>query len=208
MMFTLRSSVQQAFSLAELLVVLAVIGFVAMLVTPKVTVAFDRHTRTAIVKDLTMSVAQAYGVLSVKEGMTAATTFGDIARYMNIANMKTTGSIDSYPGGPAVSCSGSYSCYQMASGSIIAVDNAHTFSEEIPNASLRFIIDTDGDMQAGTTMTNGGTIEDVSGAGAGFFLSYDGRITPVFRPVPNNRMNGVTVAACSDCTPRWLRWMQ
>lgn len=194
----------RAFTLAELLVVLAVIGFVTMLTTPKISAAYEKQKRTAIVKETTMAIAKAYGVLAVKEGVSASTRFADISRYLATASPKTSGQINSYPGRSDITCgSGGNECYQLSSGAVVSVESAHTFSEELPNASLRLIIDTDGERQT----TSGSFLDDYAGAAAGFYLSYDGRLNTVEKPIPSNRMNGSAAGACSNCTPKWLKWM-
>jgi prepilin-type N-terminal cleavage/methylation domain-containing protein len=187
----------KAFTLPEMMIVVALIGAVMIMLVPKIG-STDKYRRNAAVKAGIMAVANGLQVLKVKSGGEATTNLASIVPYMANVTAKTTGTIDHYLAGqPAINCATSTnSCFQLPSGAVMATMGTATFAGTNGLNALLIIIDSDGVEKAG----------NIKSRSAGLLLSFDGQVTDAANARAGTLVAGSAYTNCSGCNPAWLKW--
>ena len=83
------------FTLAELLICMAILGVIATFTIPKIVQAQQNQTYTAEAKDAMAAVAGAYQVYRLQNAASTNTTFGDVTPYMDTFQNNIIGGIHS-----------------------------------------------------------------------------------------------------------------
>jgi prepilin-type N-terminal cleavage/methylation domain-containing protein len=155
MLFKGKSS---GFTLAELLISLAILGVIATFTIPKVLNSSTSSQNTAIAKEAASMISGAFSAYTLNNTLATTTTPGVLQQYMNYVSTDTS---TTYSTG-MVACSASIICLKLHSGAVLQYQVANTFGGTTTTDSIRFNLDPDG---AG------------SQTAATFVQFYNGRLT-------------------------------
>lgn len=165
----MRQKRQYGFTLAELLIALAILGVIATFTIPKILMAQQSSKYNSVAKEAVAMVAGAHTKLKYSGAMTTNTTMADLTQYMNYVGVDTTGTVDADTGGStAITCNdGFWTCLKLHGGATLFY-GTYSFAGTATTNAIWFYIDPDG-VYSGTT--NGpGKAEQV-------YVYYNGKIS-------------------------------
>ena len=154
------------FTLAELLISLAILGVIATFTIPKIMAGQQNGQYSSSAKEVAASIAAA--LLSYEQQHPEATTIklSDIMTTINYTKVDTSTVIDSSNnkfGTPSCGGVGIYECYGLHSGAILLTNALMSFNGTGSSSGIVFVIDPDG--KASSTYA------------VGFILFYNGKLT-------------------------------
>ncbi len=172
------------FTLAELLICVAILGVIATFIIPKIMAGQQASNYNAAAHEVAGIIAAVYQKMKTEGLVSANTAPVDLIPYMNYVKLYTSGSwVDGHPGTGAWTCSASSPCMVLHNGGILEfVNNVPSFGSTNPNALIEFRYDPQGNLS--------GVNDSVQ-----FELLYSGRVT--------TRAN-VNGGGAFD--PAWLSW--
>jgi prepilin-type N-terminal cleavage/methylation domain-containing protein len=153
------------FTLAELLICLAILGVIAVFTIPKILIVQQNASYTAIFKEAQGTVASAYYNYSIQNGFSTNTTFGALTPYLNYVSATTSGNVDDVQGSGPWGCGGTRTCFKLHNGAVINVSVSVPFGT---TGNMRVFVDPDG-VYSGTTTG--------PGKSQSFYLYPDGKIS-------------------------------
>ena len=152
----------KGFTLAEMLIALALIGIIAALLIPKLLGSTNGNAKRASVLQSAMAITQAFAQYSADDsapGISASTSAASLMRYFNYMEIIPTGSLDgTEAAGPGTEvswdCSTQITCLKMHSGGYLGFWNGGFGNANNPGAptvgkptdlnSIWLLVDTDG----------------------------------------------------------------
>jgi len=174
------------FTLAELLIALAILGVIATFTIPKILSATGSGQNTSIGKEAASMVSGAFSTYGMDNTVTAAsTTAGLFTGYMNYVRTTT---IDG-GGGNALACSSGTACLVLHNGAFIKYIAAQSLAAVNGTNYWTFNVDPDG----ANTAAPGGT----------FVLYGNGRLTSGQFATGTAGTGGPTLYTTD---PSWLTW--
>jgi prepilin-type N-terminal cleavage/methylation domain-containing protein len=189
---------KDGFTLAELLIALAILGVIATFTIPKVLNSQQDSKFKAIEKEAVASVSAAWQQVKMKgaDGNTNI-VFGVLNSNLNYVRKDSVTVIDEWHGANTRTCLINQ-CYLLHNGAMIWADPA-TFGGTASTNAVSFWVDPDGKVTDGTT--NG------PGKGVLFYLYYDGKVRTRGTLVPNTCDNGQCWATPNPPEdPPWFSW--
>jgi len=186
---------KQGFTLAELLIALAILGVIATFTIPKVLQTQQNQKFNAIGKEAASMISGAYQAYQQKNTVTASTGSGDLTAYMNYVALDTTSMIDRTYMDPPEQCSATYPCLLLHSGARLSYSPSEPFAGTVSTSAIYFYLDPDG-----VVTTNG------SGKSVVFFLYVNGRLTTWGNLAPGTYNSGGSYTADPNRDPSWLSW--
>src|SRR5687768_5229337 len=114
------------FTLAELLIALAILGVIATFTIPKVLQSQSDGKYKAVAKEAAATISAAYDAYKLKTTPTAATRSDDLTPFMNYVKVDSTTWSDDVPGAGAWQCGGN--CLLLHNGAILAFNPGETFN--------------------------------------------------------------------------------
>jgi prepilin-type N-terminal cleavage/methylation domain-containing protein len=160
----------KGFTLAELLIALAILGVIATFTIPKVITAQQNSTYNAKAKEAISMVTGAYQLYQQRDTPSASTSMGDLTPYMNYLSIDSTHSIDAHQTAGTYDCATvTYRCLVLHNGGKLFYQTDDLFSGTSNSSSIRVWFDPDGIVTDGTT--NG------PGKSLAIELYFNGRIT-------------------------------
>jgi prepilin-type N-terminal cleavage/methylation domain-containing protein len=195
-----NSPVKKGFTLAELLISLAILGVIATFTIPKILSTQGDSRFKAVAKENVATVAAAYQAYSLSNEITGNETFSAFTPYMNYVALDSSSTIDATEGNGSVACFGDYRCLRMHNGSMIRYRHASgSFNGTNTTNAIWFYVEPDG-VYSGTT--NG------PGKSAQFFLYTNGRIVDSGNMLPNtcNSEHCPFTAVEQGAVPAWFSW--
>ncbi len=187
------------FTLAELLISLAILGVIATFTIPKILQAQQSAEYKSKAKEVAGMLSQAYSNYRVDHTADVNTRISDLTGYLNYVRLDTTSTIDDKQTLGSLSCSmgASAGCLVLHNGGVIRYSN-NGFAGTASTNALEFYFDPNG---AYGSTTNG---PDKS---IQMFIYFGGRMTTRGNTLPN------TVAATYTYTspdstydPPWFSW--
>ena len=175
------------FTLAELLIALAILGVIATFAIPKVLNAQQDGRKNAVAKEAAAAVSEAYQAFQLENTVMSSTGMPDLTPYLNYVKFDTATVVDHKPGNSSVNCAGgTINCLKLHNGAILWYASAFgVFNGTDPTDKLFFLVDPDG-------IYNNG---DVSGKAVEFALFTTGRLQS------RGAMNNDPAA-----DPPWFSW--
>jgi prepilin-type N-terminal cleavage/methylation domain-containing protein len=209
----MTGSPKHAFTLAEVLIALALLGVIAAFSIPKILQVVGTQAKNAQAKEVMAMITDAYAAYKLQNnyGSTPPTTTvgEDLIPYMNHLGRKTTGLLDRSPNhvGPIDCALAEFVCLQLHNGAVLtlasrATTNIYSFGGNGPLNAINFNLDPDG--------TYSGTLLETPGSGLGIWMYYNGtlRTSGTIKPntiraegIPHNPGNPVFMAE-----PGWFRF--
>lgn len=188
----------KGFTLAELLISLAILGVIATFTIPKILSAQQNGSYRSTAKESIGAIAAAFTIYKLNNSITASTTGGVLTQYFNYLKMDTSGStIDDIPGYSTLPCDASAPCLKMANGSVVQV-SPYSFDGTSTTNAIRFKIDPDGIVTDGTT--NG------PGKSLSIRIYTNGLITSEDNMLPNTCDSAGCWGPSPGQDPSWFSW--
>jgi prepilin-type N-terminal cleavage/methylation domain-containing protein len=190
------------FTLAELLIALAILGELATFTIPKILSAQQDGRNNAIAKEAAGAISTAYQMYQYAGGDTSSMTTTQLAQYFNYIQKDTSSSlIDEVYTKNSITCMSGNPCYRLANGAVI-----HHWGDTFciaTNTAIPFDVDPDGSYSGST---NG------PGKSVRFFLYKNGRLTTEGTLLSNTKWSGSggtcdqTRSALPASDPPWFSW--
>lgn len=186
------------FTLAELLIALAILGVIATFTIPKVLNSQQSAQNISIAKESFATVSQACQNYKIENQATANTGWSDFTQYFNYVSIITT-SVDGSPCfGADVDCSvAGTECFKIHNGAVLwAYSNRNFGGTDLTNG-FRFWVDPDG------SVTGGAGDEGKSVAGV---IYYNG-FTTTTNHTKAGSTDSIGAFATAPCgMPDWFSW--
>jgi prepilin-type N-terminal cleavage/methylation domain-containing protein len=188
------------FTLAELLIALAILGVSATFTIPKILNAHQNSQKVAVAKETAAMISGAFQAAKLAGAISSATKPSDLTAYMNYVALDTSGTvIDSAPAGASNTCNTSFPCIKLHNGGYLMFRD-YAFNGTTTLNGISFVFDPD--PAHNTTDTADGPLKAVQ-----FTLYYDGFIT-----TRGNAKTGSTNAGYPSFgpdpsyDPSWFTW--
>ncbi len=182
------------FTLAELLISLAIFGMVATIVIPKIITAQQNTQYTARAKEVISSVSAAFQQYQANN-VSVPSTLGikDLTPYMNYISRDSTTTIDDIPVYTTVSCAnGSFVCLRMHNGSTMLYRPTENFGGSSATNGVLVLLDPDGVASANKSID--------------FMLRYTGRIISLGTCDATTFSSQFAYPCSSTWDPSWFQW--
>ncbi len=187
------------FTLAELLIALAILGVIATFTIPKILVAQQAQQNKAVVKEAIGMVSAAYQQAQLAGVVNSNTRLSDLLPYMNYSKLDTALVVDSIPGWAGDTCSGSRPCIILHNGAVLLIEDTYFNGTNTTNC-VQFLIDPNGKQDILTTA-------DGPGKSIQFNMYYDGFITTRGQSKPNSCHSGYCNYGGNPVyDPAWFSW--
>ena len=136
----------KAFTLAELLIALAILGVIATFTIPKIISAQTDSRNKAVAREIIAMVSNAVYLAKTNGVLSATSTVEDLIPYMNYVAVDTTSTIDGIPpgSGSAYFCTPPYKCLRLHNGAVLRYMPGASFVST--GGGLSAVIDPDGQM--------------------------------------------------------------
>ncbi len=144
-----RTNRTTGFTLAELLIALAILGVIATFTIPKILNAQQDQKKTAIAKEMMGAAGEVY-LKKRADGSLISATGADFARQMNYVKMDATTVIDDAPstGWGSLDCATWWAkCFVMHNGSIVGSDDTGPMGGTTEGNSIWLLVDTEASYQ-------------------------------------------------------------
>lgn len=196
----------QAFTLAELLIALAILGVIATFTIPKLLQQQGDEKLKAIGKEAAGMISGAYDAYKLQNTPTASTHPGHLTPYMNYVKYYSSSlQVDAEQGnGTPYDCGGWGACIQLHNGAVMVLWQ-DSFGGTSSSNAIAFGLDPDGKVTDGTA--NG------PGHSVWFILYYNGRLatwetmnTPTQTSSADYAGPCDLAATSSGCDPPWFNW--
>lgn len=178
------------FTLAELLISLAILGVIATFTIPKILVNQQNSQNVAKAKEAVAMVSEAYVRFKAENTVTTSFNISSLTPYMNYVKVDTTSTIDFHPGFSFLNCSSSFPCLKLHNGAVFSYSTTDRFCALDNTGVTFFYVDPDG------VYGNGGTADGPSKSVV-FWLYPDGRITTY------GTMRAGSLAGFGGCGSSW-----
>lgn len=185
------------FTLAELLIALAILGVIATFTIPKIIAGQQNSKYNAAAKEVAAMLTGAYTAYSQTYTPTANTTAGNLTPYMNYVATDSTSTIDSFQNAGTRACNGGYNCMRLHNGGILLWPGG-SFSGTSTTNALYFYFDPDGQVTDGTS--NG------PGKSVCLWLYFNNRVTSYANLDPNTVYSSGPIGPNSTYDPPWFTW--
>jgi len=201
LVFGHSSGFSPGFTLAELLIALAILGVIATFTIPKILVSQQNAKYNAIAHETMSMISAAYQLYQTNNGpVSASTSMNAFTQYMNYVSVDTSSNVDNIPGSGNLSCTGGSgnNCLVLHNGARLLMVSGWTFGGTTSTNIIQAWIDPDG-VDGGTT--NG------PGKSVAVELYYNGKIT-TYGSVGNTFCGSwaCPFSATSGNDPSWFSW--
>lgn len=190
----------KGFTLAELLIALAILGIIATFTIPKLLASQQSQQRIAQTKEAASMISGAFQVAKQKGLINANSLPSDLTPYMNYVALVTDGTvIDSIPSGANTTCTAGNPCIKLHNGGMLWFQNWYMGG---PGPLYSYEMVFDPDPINNTTDPADGPLKAVQ-----FTQYYDGFLTTR----GNIKANTCNVFGCSNqpsstMDPSWFKW--
>ena len=194
---------QRAFTLAELLIALVILGVIATFTIPKVLTSQQDSRFNSIAKEATGMVSQAYQAYQLNNTSSSLATMGfkDLTPYMNYVRYDTSSTVDSEYNtvGTRTCGTSSDACLFLHNGASLRYRTTITFGTTDSTSTLWFSLDPDGIVTTDGSATTPGKAIQV-------FLYMNGRIVNWGNTLNGTMSGGTSYGPNPSHDPPWFSW--
>ncbi len=185
------------FTLAELLISLAILGVIATFTIPKILSTQQNSSNIAKMKETAATLSAAFQQAKLAGTITSTTKPSDLTPYINYVSIDTSGTVvDDLNGGTSTTCNNSYPCIKLHNGVIIRADDLAAFGGTATTNCINFRIDPEPGYS--------GTTNPVRAVG--IFLYYDGYMTSQSFIRANSYTSAGGPYNPGNFDPPWFSW--
>ena len=180
----------KAFTLAELLISLAILGVIATFTIPKILSVQANNKYSSIAKEAAGTVVNALTLYNNQNGLSASTTMGNLTPYMNYVKLDSTSVVDDVGGG-TFTCSSvaSGTCLILHNGAMLWYWNSVNFAGTGTSNALFFKLDPDAVASTTTAID--------------FFIYTNGKVRSEGEIDPNTVSSDATRFPNTGLNPSW-----
>lgn len=184
------------FTLAELLISLAILGVIATFTIPKILQIQQEQRYNSIAKEAAGTISSAFDAYKLNNTLSGSTTMGALSQYINYVQYDTSGTlVDDVPGLGSWTCSNAQPCLRLHNGAALFY-MGYNFGGTATTNAIYFHLDPDG-TYSGNTNGPGKSVQ--------IFLYYNGRMTAKSGVLPGTCTSGpCNITTSSD--PSWFSW--
>jgi prepilin-type N-terminal cleavage/methylation domain-containing protein len=195
----MRQKVTPAFTLAELLVALAILGIIAIFTIPKIVSSQRNGNHNAKAKEAASMIAATYSLYRQNNVISASTSPGDLTSYMNYVKLDTSAQVDWEYGTTGSETCSSVPCLRLHNGGILYYYGGNNFAGTASTNAIFYYFDPDG-VSDGTATNSGKSVL--------FWLYTNGRITSWTNASPNTVSTAVgsPYGPNASADPPWFSW--
>lgn len=188
----------RAFTLAELLIALAILGVIATFTIPKVLSSQQSSQSKAIAKEAASMISGALAAYKNEHTLTSTMTAADLTPYMNYVAVDTAAQMDQWQGGNTNQCNATtWGCLRLHNGALLGFHRTEPIGCTASNCAVYFHIDPDGQPSASST----GPYKSLS-----LFIYSNGRITTWGQIDSGTQNNGGSYNPQPSYNPPWFDW--
>jgi prepilin-type N-terminal cleavage/methylation domain-containing protein len=192
------------FTLAELLIALAILGVIATFTIPKILSVQQNGTYNTKAKEAAAMVAVAHKQARLAGELSASTGIDDLTQYMNYVRTDTSTVVDHHQLAGTYTCGSEAAaqCLRLHSGAIMRYGNSiFTIGGTNTTNAIWFSVDPDGTSD-GTTNGPGKAVE--------FWIYYSGRLA-TYGTMSSNTCQSISgTPTCHNPNPAldppWFSW--
>jgi prepilin-type N-terminal cleavage/methylation domain-containing protein len=191
-----RAQADLGFTLAELLIALAILGIIATFTIPKILSTQQNNSANSKAKEAAGMISQAFKQHLLDGQVATNSRSSDLTQYMNYVAVDTSSQIDSYNGAGASTCSAANPCIKLHTGAVLQATNCQ-FSSLNSNFAIFFYFDPDGTYSGSTTGASKSVL---------FFINSKGKIA-TYGTLDAAAINGCgTYTPSVGYDPSWFSW--
>jgi prepilin-type N-terminal cleavage/methylation domain-containing protein len=191
---------KKGFTLAELLIALAILGVIATFTIPKILSAQQNSRNVAEAKEVAAMISGAFQKAKLDGVVSSTTKPSDLTPYMNYVSIDTSGKvIDAPPLGTTATCDSSNPCIKLHNGGYLWFLDIVNFGGTTSLNCLAFIFDPD--PSNNTSSTADGPLKAVQ-----FQLYYDGFLTTRGQAKAGSTTSGGGSFGPGAYDPSWFTW--
>jgi prepilin-type N-terminal cleavage/methylation domain-containing protein len=188
---------KEGFTLAELLIALAILGVIATFTIPKVLQSQADGKYNAIAKEAAGFVYAAYGQATL-QGFNQNLQTRQLTPYLNYVKFDTTSVIDSHYGSGTRPCDNNQPCILLHNGARVQLTQNY-FNGTANTNAIWFRVDPDGkETVTGSTTSPGKSVN--------FFIYANGRLTTGGGCLTGTTYDAGVVPCGSGDDPPWFSW--
>ena len=194
----------KGFTVAELLIGLAIIGVIASIAIPKILTSSQNSQNVVAAKEALSAVAGAYEAYSKSLGsaVPTTTTMNALLPYLNYVQLVTSGTMDDHANASNLTyncANANMTCLRMASGGVLFWQNTVNFGGSSPtNGNCFIFFDPDG-------VELNHTVSDGPSKSLGIVLYYNGRVVSRAKTLAGT-CNSVNCFGSGNYDPSWFSW--
>lgn len=187
---------KNGFTLAELLIALAILGVIATFTIPKVLYSQQSSQWNSAAKEVAGAMSEAFQLYKQENTLSSSTSAIDLTPYINYVSIVSLGgvTVDALTGATTRSC-GAGPCLKMHNGGVLYPISWLSFGGTTNNHVIQFEFDPDG-VYSGSTTGPGKSVQ--------FTIFYNGRVSTI-GDSPGAQTSG-GVLNCPTCDPDWFSW--
>ncbi len=186
------------FTLAELLISLAILGVIATFTLPKIIYSSQSQRNIAIEKEAASMVVAAFQQYANQNTVSSSLTFSSLTPYMNYVATDTASAIDGQQTVSTVNCATPFRCLKLHNGAILRYNPADTFGGTATTNAIWCLVDPDGVVTDGTTNGPGHAVV--------FWIYANGRMATMGTLAAGTTYGGGAVPATPAYDPPWFIW--
>ncbi len=132
-----KLNASKGFTLAELLISLAILGVIATFTIPKILSATSSSQNTAIAKEAASMISGAFSNYTLNYGIAGGTTGGAMTSFMNYVSADTSSTLGS------LTCTATAVCLKLHNGGVLQYSTSMNFNGTASTNGIYFNLDPD-----------------------------------------------------------------
>lgn len=180
------------FTLAELLIILAILGIIATFAIPKILSAQQSEKYNSLTQEAASTVSAALETARARGTLSTSTRIVDLVQYMNYLKTDSTTTIDDEDGAAYPFGGAGKACIQLHNGAYLAYNSAHAFAGTATTNGIYFWVDPNGSQDGNKSQF--------------FVITYRGRVISAAEIETNYYGTGGGYVGPGNTNATWFHW--